>query len=80
MKLCPAAVMENSRPDFMGLGLVSVSYLKGLGLVSVLSFKGLGLGLARDYSVETSRPAKKVKRGRSAIDSNIPSEKLMFFV
>ena len=41
-------VMEISRPDFMGLGLVSGS-LKGLGLdlVSVSRFKGLGLD--RDY-------------------------------
>ena len=30
-----------SRPDFMGLGLVSVSSVKGL--VSVSRFKGLGL-------------------------------------
>ena len=36
-----------ARPDFMGLGLVSVSSVKGL--VSVSRFKGLGL--ARDYSI-----------------------------
>ena len=49
------AVMEVSRPDFMGLGLVWVSSLKGL--VSVLRFKGLGL--SQDYSVETTRPEGK---------------------
>ena len=48
-----------SRPDFMGLGLVSVSFLKGLGLVSVSRFKGLGL--ARDYSIETTRPEEEEK-------------------
>ena len=37
------SVMEVLRPDFMGLGLISVSSLKGLGL-------------ARDYSIETTRP------------------------
>ena len=36
-------VMEVSRPDFLGLGLVSVSNFNGLGL-------------ARDYSIETTRP------------------------
>ena len=50
-------VMEVSRPDFMGLDLVSVSSLKGLGLVSVSRFKGLGL--TRDYSIETTRPEEK---------------------
>ena len=39
--------MEVSRPDFMGLGH---------GLISVSRFKGFGL--ARDYSIETTRPAK----------------------
>ena len=53
------AVMEVSRPDFMGLSLVSGSSLKGLGLVSVSRFKGLGL--ARDYSIETTRPEKGEK-------------------
>ena len=58
------AVMEISRPglvsrrDFMGLGLISVSYLKGFGLVS--RFKGYGF--ARDYSIETTRPAKTWKK------------------
>ena len=42
-----------SRPDFMGLCLVSVSSVKDLGLVSVLRFKGLGL--AGDFSIETTR-------------------------
>ena len=56
-----------SRPDFMVLGLVS--YVKGLGLVSVSRF--IGLGLARDLSIETKRPEE---------NSNIPSEKMMFFV
>ena len=51
-----------SRPDFMGLGLVSVSSLKGLGLVSVSRFKGLGL--ARDYSIETTRPEEKTNENR----------------
>ena len=37
------ATVEVSRPDFMGLGLFSVSSLKGLGLVSVSTFKGLGV-------------------------------------
>ena len=61
--------MEVSRPDFMGLGLVSVSPLKGLGLVSVSRFKGLGL--ARDYSIETTRPEgeKNENRGmKKALD------------
>ena len=49
--------MEVSRPDFMGLGLVSVSSVKDLGLVLVSRFKGLGL--ARDYSIETTRPELK---------------------
>ena len=48
-----------SRPDFMGLGLVSVSSVKCLGLVSVSRFKGLGL--ARDYSIETTRPEEDKK-------------------
>ena len=37
--------MDVSRPDFMGLGLISVWYLQGL--VSVSRF---GLGLARDFT------------------------------
>ena len=40
-----------SRPDFMGLGLISVSSLKGLGL-------------ARDYSIETTRPEEKTNENR----------------
>ena len=40
-----------SRPDFMGLGLVSVSRFKGLGL-------------ARDYSIETTRPEEEKKENR----------------
>ena len=55
------AVMEGSRPGlatwFMGLGLVSS--LKGLGHVSVSRFKGLGL--AQDYSIETTRPERRKK-------------------
>ena len=46
-----------SRPDFMGLGLVSVSSWSRLSKVSVSRFKGLGL--ARDYSIETTRPEEK---------------------
>ena len=52
--------MEVSRPDFMGL--ISVSSLKGLGLVSVSRFTGLGL--ARDYSIETTRPEEKTNENR----------------
>ena len=44
------AVMEVSRPDFMGLGLVPVSSLKGLGLISVSRFKGLGFSLETTLS------------------------------
>ena len=59
-----------SRPDFMGLGLVSVSSLKGLGL-------------ARGYSIETTRSDRRKKRHEKstqfAIDSRIPSEKMKFF-
>ena len=39
-----------------------VSSLKGLGLVSVSRFKGIGL--ARDYSIETTRPEEKTNENR----------------
>ena len=52
-----------SRPDFMGLGLVSVSTLKGLSLVSVSRFKGLGLALY--YSIETTRPEEEKNENRN---------------
>ena len=45
------------------------------------------LGLARDYSIENTRPEEEKNENRgmkkstqSAVDSNIPSEKMMFFV
>ena len=41
---------------------VSVSSLQGLGLVSVSRFKGLGL--ARDYSIETTRPEEEKNENR----------------
>ena len=79
------AVMEVLRPDLMCLGLVSVSSLKGLGFVSVSRFKGFGL--ARDYSIETTRLERRKnlkkrheKSTQSAVDSHIPSEKMMFFM
>ena len=78
-------MMEVSRPDFMGLGLASVSYLKGLGLVLVSTFKSLGL--AQDYFIETTRPEggknenRVMKKStRSVVDSNIPRELIMFFM
>ena len=59
----------------------SVSSLKGLGLVSFSRFKGLGL------AIETTRPERRKKMKKrhekstqSAVDSHIPSEKMMFFV
>ena len=54
------SVMEVSRPDFMGLGLVSVSSLQGH--VSVSRFTGLGL--ARDFSIETTRPEEEKNENR----------------
>ena len=53
-----------SRPDFMGLGLVSVSSLKGQGLVSISVSRFKGQGLARDYSIETTRPLEKTNEYR----------------
>ena len=51
-------MMEVSRPDFMGLCLVSVSVSSRsrLSKASVSRFKGLGI--ARDYSMETTRPGE----------------------
>ena len=52
----------------------------GLGLVCQC------LGLARDYSIETTRPEeekhenKGMKNTRLVVDSYIPSEKMMCFV
>ena len=63
---------------------VSVSSRSRLSKVSVSRFKGLGL--AQDYSIETTRLKKKQlkietwKRTRSPVYSNIPSENMMFFV
>ena len=53
--------MEVSRPDFMGLGLVSQRP------------RSQGLGLAQDYSIETTRRRQNVCR------KIIPSETNMFF-
>ena len=59
-----------SRPDFNYVQYGSRSRSR-ISKVSVSKFKGLGL--ARDYSIETTRPANKLK------NVCIPSEKIMFF-
>ena len=57
---CMLAVMEVSRPDFIGLGLVSVSSVKGLGL-EVRRSQSHSRLLYRDH--KTWKKKKMKKRG-----------------
>ena len=67
-----------SRPDFMGLGLVSQRSLSRGSKVSV----SLETTLSRpqDLKEEQNEKERHEKSTQSAVDSHIPSEKMMFFV
>ena len=59
-----------SRPDFMGLGLVSQ--------MSRSRSRGSKVSVSLETTLSRPRDLQKYEIGRSAVDSNIPSEKMLF--